>query len=402
LYQSENLSHAAFINTRMAMRALLMLPALVGALQKPAREVSLHEQQMEFATSAVSTDCTVTVDAKARTMFLESNLGKFTVKDGKITDEQGTVMDSPPKALICLGNKEAPSDGPALMVAASGAGYLMKATGQGNPFDFFLNKHCWAKNNNMQYYLWLGNPQDTSGFMNQKDPDALPCKDGAPGNHYFVIAGMRQLLQEKPNSWIVSMDLSDTFFTKTYAHTNLFTKYLDDRFDFIGGATAGGTEVFINGAIVAYKKSEWAKNFAAEWFKNRCGGMNQLAMWASLFKLWHQDVPTWEYSTGKMATYYGGAREYARAHAGGLLTDPEEIAAHKQWTSSGKLPHSLSFPHVMVHANMGIGGVDGTAYRADMDRTKEPFVCHNTMDRHRFVSCNAQASMCVLPEQCEC
>merc|ERR1719428_133521 len=167
-------------------------------------------------------------------MYLTSDIGNFTVQNGKITDENGKVMDSPPKALVCLGNKEAPSDGPALMFAASGAGYLMKHTSQGTPFDFFLNKHCWCKNNNMQYYLWFGNPQDTSG----------------------------------------------TFFTKDMAHKNLFPKFLDDRFDFIGGATAGGTEVFINSAISAFKNSEWSRDFAAEWFKNRCGSMDQLSMWA--------------------------------------------------------------------------------------------------------------------------
>jgi len=368
----------------------------------PVREVSLHQQQMDFALGAVSSDCTVEVDTKARALYITSDEGKFTVQNGTITDEQGTKMDSPPKALICLGNKEAPSDGPALMFAASGAGYLMKGTSQGNPFDFFLNKHCWAKNNNMQYYLWLGNPQDPEGFMKVKDPDALPCKDGAPGNHYFVIAGMRQLLTEKKNSWIVTMDISDTFFTSDMAHKNLFPKYLDNRFDYIGGATAGGTEVFINGAIIAYKNSEWAKNFAAEWFKNRCGSMNQLAMWASLFKLWNEEVPTWKYSKSTMASYYGGARPYTRKHAGGLLTDPAEIAAHKRWCSTGNLNHSLSFPHVMIHANEAVGGVDGIAYRADMNRTQNPFVCHNTWDRHKFPSCNAQLSMCVLPEQCQC
>ena len=39
---------------------------------------------------------------------------------------------------------------------------------------------------------------------------------------------------------------------------------------------------------MAYKKGDWATNFAAEWFKNRCGEMNQLAMWASMFKLWKE------------------------------------------------------------------------------------------------------------------
>jgi len=368
----------------------------------PMKTVSLHEQQMQFAVGAVSTDCTVEVDTANRTMYLTSDIGKFTVKDAVITDENGKTMDSPPKALICLGNKEAPSDGPALMFAASGAGYFMQGTGQGTPFDFFLNKHCWTKNNNMQYFLWMGNPQDDSGFMSAKDPDALPCKDGAAGNHYFVIAGMRQLLQEKPNSWIVSMDISDTFFTKTMKNKNLWSKFLDDRYDFIGGATGGGTQVFINGAIIAYKKSEWAKNFAAEWFKNRCGKMNQLAMWASLFKLWHQEVPTWEYSVSKMSSYYGGARAYSRGTAGGLLTDPAEIAAHQRWCKDGNLPHSLSFPHVLVHANMGAGGVDGISYRANMDRTQEPFLCHNTMDRHKFPSCVARDSMCADEDQCLC
>jgi len=263
----------------------------------------------------------------------------------------------------------------------------------------------------MQYYLWLGNPQDSSGFMSQKAPDALPCSDGKPGNHYFVIAGMRQLLQEKPNSWIVSMDISDTFFTKHMWNKNLWSKFLDNRYDFIGGATAGGTDVFINGAIVAYKKGEWARNFAAEWFKNRCGPMNQLAMWASLFKLWQAELKAngtdWSFSKGTMSKYRGsggggGAHAYARKHAMSLLKDPEEIEAGKQWCSNGKLPHSLSFPHVLVHANMGQGGVDGIAYRADMDRSKEPFLCHNTWDRHTYSSCVARDSMCATEEQCQC
>merc|ERR1719388_754329 len=130
--------------------------------------------------------------------------------------------------------------------------------------------------------------------------------------------------------------------------------------------------------------------------------MNQLAMWASLFKLWKQEVPGFDYSKGTMSKYYGGAHDYARKHAMSLLKDPEEIAAGKQWCSNGKLPHSLSFPHVLVHANMGQGGVDGIAYRADMDRSKEPFLCHNTWDRHTYSSCVARDSMCATEEQCQC
>merc|ERR1719473_1591007 len=110
------------------------------------------------------------------------------------------------------------------------------------------------------------------------------------------------------------MDISDTFFTASMAHTNLFPKFLDDKYDFIGGATAGGNEVFINGAIVAYKNSDWAKNFAAEWFKNRCGSMNQLAMWASLFKLWKEEgIEGWDYDTGPMSFYgkFGGGKWWA-------------------------------------------------------------------------------------------
>jgi len=374
-------------------------------------KVSSEKSALEWASAAVSTNCVITlVDTKNREMHFESDLGKFVMKDSVITDEKGNTMDSPPKALICLGNKEAPSTGPALMFAASGAKYFMGNSGQGNPFDFFLNKHCWTKHNKMQYYLWIGNPQDSAGFMSQKDPDALPCKDGKPGNHYFVIAGMRQLLLEKPNSWIISMDISDTFFSKAMWDKNLWKKFLDNRYDVIGGATNGGTEVFINGAIIAYKKGDWATNFAAEWFKNRCGDMNQLAMWASMFKLWKEELSqngtTWDYSSSKMATYWHGARIYARKHVGTLLevmgASEEEKEAHRQWVHKGILPHSLHFPHVLMHANMGAGGVDGIAYRSDMDRTKEPFLCHNTWDRHKFPSCNAQASMCATPEQCAC
>jgi len=391
------------------IRAAPLLVVLIGsatALQMAWNEGehSTHQAQLAFAQKAISTNCNVTVDAKAKTMYLESDLGKFTIADGLITDSEGKTSDSPPKALVCLGNGDAPSTGPALFFAASGAGYLFKKTIQGSPMDFYLNKHCWAKNNNVQYYLWLGNPQDNTGFMSKKDPDALPCKDGSPGNHYFVIAGMHKLLQEKPNSWIVSMDISDTFWTKSMAHTNLLDKFLDDKYDFIGGATAGGTAVFINGAIVAYKKSQWATDFAAEWFKNRCGSMNQLGMWASLFKIWKRDDPEkkFDFSTGPMSHYFGGAHDYARKHSGQLLKTPEEKAAMSSWCKSGKLPVNLHYPNVMIHANVGSGGVDGVSWRANMDRSKEPFICHNTMDRHRYSTCVAKTTMCADPEQCLC
>jgi len=251
--------------------------------------------------------------------------------------------------------------------------------------------------------LWFGNPQDTTGFMSQKAADALPCKDGAPGNHYFVIAGMRALLMEKPNSWIVSMDISDTFFTKTMKNTNLLDKFLDNNYDFIGGATAGGKMVFINGAVVAYKKSKWATDFAAAWFKNRCGSMNQLAMWASLFDIWSKMPGSkFTYSASKMSKYFGSAHDYARKASVDALTNPEDKVAHAEWCKTGNLPANLHYPHVLVHANMGAGGVDGIAYRADMDRTKEPFMCHNTWDRGKFNSCNAKQSMCVDEDQCQC
>jgi len=390
------------------MFKFLLLIGSVAALHiahegSPVALRSLHRDQLAFASNALETNCKVTVDTKTQTLHLKSSIGQFTVKGGMVIDKDGKQSDAPPKALICLGNEHAPSDGPALFFAASGASYLYANHGQGAPIDFFMNKHCWAKNNKVQYYLWLGNPQDDAGFMSQKDADALPCKDGSAGNHYFVIAGMRQLLMEKQNSWIISMDISDTFFTKTMAHKNLLSKFLDDRFDFIGGATGGGTEVFINGAILAYKKSKWATDFAAEWFKNRCGSMNQLGMWASLFKIWQRDeVGGFDYSKGKMSSYYGGARAYARKHSKALLKDDKQKAAMDSWVKNGKLPIALHYPHVLVHANAGAGGVDGIAWRADTDRSHEPFVCHNTMDRHSFSSCYAKMSMCVDPEQCKC
>merc|ERR1719353_1150733 len=125
--------------------------------------------------------------------------------------------------------------------------------------------------------------------------------------------------------------------------------------------------------------------------------MNQLAMWASMFKLWNQENPEFTYSTSAMSSYYGSksehkkpadkrhcAHSYARKHVGEALKTPEEKEAHRQWCDNGKLSMKLHFPHVLVHANMNEGGEDGVAYRADMDRTKEPFVCHNTLDRHKF------------------
>jgi len=388
---------------------LLSLLGVAAAL----RMKQLQQQVEVHSSGAVSSNCNVTVDTAQQTMRLESDIGTFLVqKDGDkgvVIDEQGNKMDSPPKALICLGNQEAPSDGPALMLAASGANYLMKKSSEGVPFKFFLNKHCWAKSNNMQYYLWFGNPVDKSGFTLKKEPDALRCRDGDGGNHYFVIAAVRQLLQERRNSWIISLDISDTFFPAKMAHTNMFEKFLDDRFDMVAGATASAQGarshlVFINGAVIAYKNSEWGRNFAAEWFKNRCGAMNQLPLWASLFKLWQQDVPEFKFNAHMMSGYHD-AMGYARSHAASLVKDPTEKAAYTHWMKTGKLTHSIAFPHVLLHANTQEGGIDGIAYRASADRSKDTFICHDTMHEgagNRTSSCDAKQYMCTLPEQCSC
>jgi hypothetical protein len=337
------------------------------------------------------------------------------VKDGKTTDANGNVMDSPPKALICLGNAGANSTGPALFFAASGAKYLYaesrnkKGAHQGYPIDFFMNKHCWAKNNGYQYYLWFGEPD---GVFPKRDADAAPCDDGKPGNHYFIIAGMHQILKEKPNSWFLSMDISDTFFTEAMAHRgDLLPKFLDDNYDFIGGATNGGTNIFINGGIVAYRKSKWATDFAAEWFKNRCGEMNQIAMWNALFRIWKRDHNpdfNWDkhrmsyYSRGSAGGASDGAKTYARFQSAKMLTSKEDLEAMEQWNKDGHLTKPLHYPHVKVLANIGSGGVEGVAFRADIGHTAEPFVCHNTIDRHTFETCYAAKSMCAKPEQCTC
>ena len=44
-----------------------------------------------------------------------------------------------------------------------------------------------------------------------------------------TIAAVRQLLQERRNSWIISLDISDTFFPAKMAHTNIGQMVLEPR-----------------------------------------------------------------------------------------------------------------------------------------------------------------------------
>merc|ERR1719335_545095 len=100
--------------------------------------------------------------------------------------------------------------------------------------------------------------------------------------------------------------------------------------------------VFINSAVVAYKKSKWATDFTAEWFKNRCGLMNQLGMWNSLFRIWKRDYfPNFTWSKHRMSAYdpsINGAHDYCRVHSKQLLTNKDDIAAMESWIKNGKLP----------------------------------------------------------------
>jgi len=363
----------------LAVTLLCILPASSLRLATKEEQGDIYSQ--------VSISCKMTVNTKERMMHLTTDIGNFVVKNGQVYDENDKVVGkSTPKPMICESDTGSVNNTHSFLLVGSSASYLWSYL---NPF---FNKHCYAKQNQMTYYLWFGEVNnEISTLYKNKDPDAAKCSGGLGSPiHYFYPIGMKKIFDNKPNlKWLVSMDLSDAFFNGAHFADNSLRRVLtDDLSDVAFAAQLGATRTFVNGALWAIKNTEWSKQWLADVYKNRCGNMNQLSYWHTLLQHWKKENPSFEYNENSM-TSYNGARGYMPSVAWKMLSTAQQEVFHKYRSDSNNLLREPLYfgKHMMILPNGAPAGTDPTeflGFRGNRDGG-EPLMCHRPMAHKMFL-----------------
>ncbi|CAK0816920.1 unnamed protein product [Prorocentrum cordatum] len=349
--------------------------SVIGVLPSPKTE-------MQF-----STKCNMTIDIQSRVLSLKTEAGVLLVKEGGMFEENGVLIgDVPPRALICeSADTGAQVGGAALFTVTSGASYTFKG------WTGFINKYCWAKHHRVHLYLWLG--EVDRSFLENKTEDALPCSNHEPvSNHYFRPLGMRAVLEEKKPSWILNLDLQDAWFPAQHFLSNHLPRFLrEDVGDLVNGKVHGQSQVFMNGAVIAFKNTAWAKYFLLQWFKNRCGRKDQLSLWHSLFTEWKKEIPSLEWDVKKLLKYDTA-----------MLYVPKVAERYLGW-KNGFNSEELHLPHVTIMPN--VARSPNVAFRWSEDGQNEPFICHIRLDKaneQERKKCDHRMDLCAESYMCSC
>lgn len=334
-----------------------------------------------------STKCNMTIDIRSKVLSLKTETGTLIMREGGIFEDNGALIgDVPPRALICeSADTGAQAGGVALFTVTSGANYTFKG------WTGLINKYCWAKRHRVHLYLWLG--EVDRSFLESKTEDALPCSNHEPvSNHYFRPLGMRAILEEKQPNWIVNLDLQDAWFPAQHFLSNHFPRFLREGVgDLVNGKVHGQSQVFMNGAVIAFKNTAWAKYFLLRWFKNRCGRKDQLSLWHSLFTEWKKEIPSLQWDVKKLLKYDTA-----------MLYVPKVAEKYLGW-KNGFNSEELHLPHVTIMPN--VAPFPNVSFRWSEDGQNEPFICHIRLDKANALErkkCDHRMDLCAESYMCTC
>jgi len=266
----------------------------------------------EFTDKAFSLDCNMTVNAVKKEVYLQTGDGPLTMTEAGIFKDGASIGQFPPRALICESvDTNAKPGSIAILDTATSASYLYH--GGEEQWNGFVNKHCYAKLHNKGHFLWIGEATaEVTELLQTRDPDAVPCGDGAPSNHYLRPLALQAILNGKPNvGRIINMDL-DVWVPFRNWHQDIEAEFFADPADVITGQSSGPR--LVSGACVGFKNSVVGKEVLAGWFRNRCGRKDQIALWNSLYQAFAKEDPTFKYDQGKLSSYKS-AMSYSISHA---------------------------------------------------------------------------------------
>jgi len=340
-----------------------------------------------------STNCTMTVNAAKREIYLQTAEGPMTMTEGGIIKDGINIGPAPPRALICEAvDTHAKNGSIAILDTATSTTYLYH--GGENQWSGFINKHCYAKLHNKGHFLWIGEvTSEATELLLKKDQDAVPCKDGTPSNHYFRPLALQAILEAKPHvGRIINMDL-DVWIPAAHWNDDLETQFFAESEDVITGQSSGPR--LVSGACVGFKNSLVGKQVLAGWFKNRCGRKDQIALWNSLFQAFQREDPNFKFDAGKMSSYKTAMKysiELARRHWPDYGGKP---SYRNGWTVEKPVHMGKT---LLVHPN-------AKGSKALLYAIGGSYVCHASSKTPARVNADTKCAfehVCEKPEQCQC
>jgi len=265
----------------------------------------------------------------------------------------------------------------AIMTMATPASYLVGD----EEWDGFMNKYCYSDFHHMRFLLFVGTfDSRAANLLKQRPCHAHACNHAEEqdayerwGPSYLKAAAVWMALREKQGiSWLVLLDF-DAWITPVHFRENALHKFLRSDADLV--AAAPSYAVFINSAVLFFHNTTFTRRFVRQWLNNRCIN-DQLALWTSLFTEWEKLNSSFAWSTTQMSSYRE-AYHYA-LEVVGTYFHPEQIQGYR---STGRLSHTLQFPHLVIHRNVG-----AESLRCDLTETETgsqdstPYICHQKCD----------------------
>lgn len=335
----------------------------------------------------------MTVDAMKKEVNLMTPDGPMVMTAAGLVKDGKNIGSAPPRALICEATDTNAIPGSlAILDTATSTNYLYNG-GEGQ-WDGFVNKHCYAKKHQKGHFLWIGEvTAEASALLQQKEPDAAPCKDGAPSNHYFRPLALKAILDSKPHvGRILNMDL-DVWIPGSHWNDDIEKEFFSDDASVITGQSSGPR--LVSGACVGFKNDQVGKEVLGDWFKNRCGKKDQIALWNALYTQFAKEDPTFTYDKGKMSSY-GGAMKYAIEHAREHWPEYAGYPSYRNgWTVDAPVHMGKT---LLIHPN-------AKGSKALLYAIGGSYVCHASTKTPERVNADtgcAREFICKEPHQCQC
>lgn len=246
----------------------------------------------------------------------------------------------------------------------------------------FLNKVAYCQRTQRRLFLFVGRfPRELVDSRAGALP-WQPCEE-PPGNGNNVpktIAILSLMHLTPPPPAVFYMDADAWFSDAAYTSQASPEAYLDvgGTSDLVGASNHYAySPIVLNGGLLLFRNTAWARSFLSLWWQARCGKKDQLPLQHVLLSSWSAETSgRFTFSPQKLANYEGtGGSQYAREHVRASAGSVWQQASAYEY--GGHLVKPLSLPHVLVLPVAPVQSlVPLPAFRSDLLGTGLPWTCH--------------------------
>mmetsp|Transcript_7675 Transcript_7675/g.22752 ORF Transcript_7675/g.22752 Transcript_7675/m.22752 type:complete len:418 (+) Transcript_7675:155-1408(+) len=208
------------------------------------------------------------------------------------------------RPVLCTVGREQ-SGNIALAGLATDVRYILRPQphpGRPSLHQMLVAKAAYAVRWSMPYFLWLG------ALDGEHLRPRIDCREPSTSNgHVFKALALRAIFKLRPSlEALVYADMDTTPYRPDVPPSDYLR--LAPTAD-IFGATNPVKPVVLNTGVMLLRNTRWTHEFLAAWWDNRCGFMDQLSFWRTLFETWARDEPLWTYDESVFSTYHQARRD---------------------------------------------------------------------------------------------